>query len=1367
MKSRKPFFLIIIAVILGMVIACDEPEISVSSEVVAGETLAAKLQWIASNAVSNTNYSIEVNNDEYLNPHILSYGEKSNITIQLTGIGGKKVIQNNGTIGSLFLIGNNVTLILNENIVLKGKTDNTTSLVMVKGNLILNDGSKITGNISSDYGGGVLINSGTFTMNGGEISGNTSSSYGGGVYIGNGTFTMTSGEIYGNTASSYGGGVYVGNGTFTITSGEIYGNTASSYGGGVYISAVSKSEFKKTGGIITGYLSDTINGNVVKNNYNVIQNNCGHAVYAEHSDIRFIKYKEFTSEQENNLTYIRNEPSPITISGDWNLPIPDDPGAPVVTASRGSLIVQWTTVERALSYEVWVGTTNNPEYFAEKRADVLGTSTTLTDLVNGTTYNIWLKAKNDTGASGFSPMASGTPSALASIPPTPMTAPSVSEANAHLVVSWQEVEGAISYEVWLGTTDNPTTAEKHGDDVSNLFLVIDGLTNHTTYYVWIKAKNDVGTSDFSPTASGTPSAFVVIPQAPSAPILSLGDRRITVSWTAVEGALAYEVWLGTSNNSAYASKHDANIDDSLLVTIDSLVNGTTYYVWIKAKNEIGTSGFSPTAIGMPMGNAVTPTLTASNGQLTATWSAIAGANQYEVFYGTGTIPPQTASQTVSTTTATITGLVNGKTYNVWVRGKNSTGTGAMSNAANAKPIGMGIVMLVSGNGQLTANWSAGADQYEVYYNTSNSIPTSPAQTVTVTTATISGLTNGTTYYVWVKAKNANGSSTSTVVNAKPLGTPGLPTLSSDGYKQILVTWTAVPGAEQYEVYYGTDTPTTLVAITSGTSTTIAGLKNGTNYSVSLRAKNANGISEYGPIEHIATETSDMTPGLYRGTVKIGDQNLSSSLSYISANAIKGDNFYIVLGEDEYASPMYLNFSGKTVGITLSGYGEERTVTLASTGSLFTISNNVTFTLDENISLVSTNTNNTSLVRVDSNGTFAMNGGTISGNTASSNSSNNYGGGVYVNGGAFTMTGGTISGNTASGRYGGGVYVSGTFNMTGGTISGNTAGSGGGVYLSSGTFNMTGGTISENTASSYGGGVFVNNGTFTMNGGTISENTAPIGGGINVDSGGTITMNGGIISRNTSSNAGGGISANDNGNIIINNGTINGNKANYGGGILVTGTVTMNGGIISENTGSGIYVSGSGNGTFTIHSGTISGNTAGGNGGGGIYVDNNGTITMHGGTISGNTASTFGGGVYVYNSGTFTMNDGTISGNTASNYGGGVSVYNSGTFTMNDGTISGNTASNYGGGVFVDLTYDARSRFEKTGGIITGYSSNTVNGNVVKNQNGVIQNNRGHAVYVSNNTSSLIRRKETTAGQDVNLYYDGTVNPPSISGEWDE
>jgi hypothetical protein len=828
--------------------------------------------------------------------------------------------------------------------------------------------------------------------------------------------------------------------------------------------------------------------------------------------------------------------------------LPLVPTTPSTNPGSRTLTVTWSVVEGALSYEVWVGVTDNAVNAEKHGEDVSGTSIMLTDLVNETTYYVWVKAKNAIGISEYSPRASGTPSVFAATPPTPQTAPTVIAGSGQLTISWQTAEGANSYEVWAGTSSNPTLATKRSNDVADLFLVITGLANGTTYYVWIKAKNTVSTSNFSPMASGTPSGFLGIPLPPSIPSISIGTGQIIITWAAVEGATAYEVWIGTVNNSASATKNGVDISTSLSTTISSLTNGTTYYIWIKAKNSYGISGFSPVANGKPVANATAPTLSASNGQLSVTWTAIAGAEQYEVFYGTGINPPQTASQTVTGTSTTISGLVNGTTYNVWINGINSTGTGAMSSAANAKPIGnMGTVTLTTGgSGQLVLNWSTvdGADQYEVYRNTTDSIPTSPSQTVSTTTVTIGSLTNGTTYYVWVKPKNAKGTgNASTLINGKPLGTPGTPVLSfGSEYNQLLVTWTAVAGADEYEVYYGIGTPTTLAATTTGTTTTITGLTYGTIYYVRLQAKNANGVSNYGQTESGTTCSLE----LYRGVEKICNHNITTALSWISTNAVSGDKFSIILGESDSISPKNLNYSGKTVSITILGYGSERTITLNTNGNMFTVNSNVTLILDENIKLVGINTD--SIIYV-SGGSLIMNDGSkINGNT---NKGQGYGG----NGGAVS------------------VDSLGIFTMNGGEISDNKAGDGGGVYINNGTFTMNSGVISNNRPyggyASYGGGVYVNNsGTFTMNNGVISGNEARDGGGVYVNNGGTFTMNNGVINNNTVKFS---------------------NIDSYGGGVYIKkGTFTMNGGLISGNTaiastnynsyGGGVFVSI--NGTFT-------------------------------------------------------------------------------------------------------------------------------------------------------------------------------------------
>ncbi len=404
----------------------------------------------------------------------------------------------------------------------------------------------------------------------------------------------------------------------------------------------------------------------------------------------------------------------------------------------------------------------------------------------------------------------------------------------------------------------------------------------------------------------------------------------------------------------------------------------------------------------------------------------------------------------------------------------------------------------------------------------------------------------------------------------------------------------------------------------------------------------------------------------------------------------------------------------------------------SGGGVFVYGNSTTFTMEGGIISGNTATSDGGGVFVNGNGTFTMSGtAAITGNVVTYG----YGGGVYVASGTFKMSEtAKISANSAG--FGGGVYVKGgSFEMSGGTISGHKVTSGGGVSVSNNsTFTMTGGTIGgaendANTATGAGGGVYVYGGTFNMSGtATISGNSAASGGGVYVDGNiGTFTMQaaeGSTAAPTISGNSavsGGGVYFNGTyATFTMSDGTITGNSVTgadaFGGGVYVaSGTFTMSGGTIggseegagnSATSGGGVYFSGT---TFTMTGGTIGSNTATSNGGG-VYVAS-GTFEMNAATddstaptISGNSATTNGGGVYV-GGGTFTMSGGTIGGNKVTgtySYGGGVYV-NGGTFTMQAAegstaapTISGNKAASSGGGVHV-----SSGTFTMSGGTIGG------------------------------------------------------------------
>jgi hypothetical protein len=264
-------------------------------------------------------------------------------------------------------------------------------------------------------------------------------------------------------------------------------------------------------------------------------------------------------------------------------------------------------------------------------------------------------------------------------------------------------------------------------------------------------------------------------------------------------------------------------------------------------------------------------------------------------------------------------------------------------------------------------------------------------------------------------------------------------------------------------------------------------------------------------------------------------------------------------------------SGSTNNTITGNYKEvrltgEKTIALSSNGNLIRAAATQTLVID-GPTLQGIANNENALVYIDG-GTVELRSGHIKGNANTSGG----GGGVYINtNGTFTMKDGSISGNTSTGS-GGGVYIwpNGTFTMEGGTISENeTSSDGGGVYVNeNGTFIMEDGTISKNEASR-GGGVYFRGGrpSSAIKGGTISENeAATIGGGVCVIVG-TFTMEDGIIQKNTAAN-GGGVYVAVNATFTMKNGTVSGNTATTESGgngvyVLSGGTFNANGGTVSD------------------------------------------------------------------------------------------------------------------------------------------------------------------------------------------------------------
>jgi len=519
-------------------------------------------------------------------------------------------------------------------------------------------------------------------------------------------------------------------------------------------------------------------------------------------------------------------------------------------------------------------------------------------------------------------------------------------------------------------------------------------------------------------------------------------------------------------------------------------------------------------------------------------------------------------------------------------------------------------------------------------------------------------------------------------------------------------------------------------------------------------------------------------------------SLAEQLAWLRYFAQSGGEYLIELSEDETIGPQALPTGRSDLTIAISGDWEMRTVSLSTSGSLFTVGSNLSLVLDRNITLGGITSNWNPLVLLDG-GTLIMNpGARITGNTNTSTTLASMGGGVRVNSGStFVMNGGEISGNTSSG-----------LNSTGGGVN----------VASGGTFTMNGGEISGNASSAWnsdGGGVNVlNGGFFNMRGGAIFDNNAGRnGGGVHVASGGTFRISDGII--HGSVEAGGLRNTATSGAALFNSGTaqfgvFNGNGFVYNGTLRSTNlSVHVINGLLQRTTmddslaehlawlrdfaqNDGYYIveitkhenlvpaqtglpTGRTNLRITLRNSEVDMRAISldANGslftvGSGVTLVLDGNVTMVGRAIGGLITANNNQPLVVVNSGgNLLMNDGVrIQGNTnTSGTAGGVRVNSGGTFTMHGGEISGNaTTSGWdGGGVHIV----SGGTFNMRGGVIFNNSSSW-NGGGVSNS-GTFRISDG-TIY--GNTAAIVSSRNTAVNTGASLQNNGTAQRGTFNAE---
>jgi hypothetical protein len=395
---------------------------------------------------------------------------------------------------------------------------------------------------------------------------------------------------------------------------------------------------------------------------------------------------------------------------------------------------------------------------------------------------------------------------------------------------------------------------------------VSGLTNLTNYYWRVRAKDAIGWGQFSAWWK-----FTTILAAPVAPVLvsptnnAVGQNlSLMFVWQKSSTAVTYRVQVASDSLFSGIIVNDSTLTDSTKVI--SGLNPLTYYWWrVNAKNIGGTSSYSTIykfrTLGYP--NTVTLINPANNAvnqptSIVFRWNrALEQTNAFEVFANIKSTPNEnkvfthselsegidaignywfdlvtdtvslanlTRDSILTDTTKSVSGLTNLTNYYWRVRAKNAIGWGQFSiwwrfTTIVAAPSAPVLVSPANGaNGQpltLTIVWrkSINAASYRLQIATDAGFNTLILNDSTLTDSLrlVSGLTQLTTYYWRVNAKDIGGTGPySTIWSFTTLNPLVAPTLISplnnatNVIQAPLLDWSDATTATYYRVQASTN-----------------------------------------------------------------------------------------------------------------------------------------------------------------------------------------------------------------------------------------------------------------------------------------------------------------------------------------------------------------------------------------------------------------------------------------------------------------------------------------------------------------------------------------------------------------------------------
>jgi hypothetical protein len=440
------------------------------------------------------------------------------------------------------------------------------------------------------------------------------------------------------------------------------------------------------------------------------------------------------------------------------------------TAQNVDVMLDWSTVSGITYYDIEIDTNaafSSPLHQFQSISSANSYFYT-SSLLFGTKYYWHCRARHATDTTVWSATWNFT-----TMNSMTLVAPANSATNqaVNVMLDWGTVSGITAYDVQFDTSSSFSSPLAQYQSGVNSYYYTSNLRFNTTYYWRVRSRHTADTSVWSPIWSFTTGNYpTLISPANASTGISLNP---TLDWGTVNGVTAYQYEYST--DPLFTASTPINTGTTSQAGLINLSYGQTYYWRVRCGHAADTSDWSNSWYFTTLYQLTTPvvlsspvnTATGLSSPVSLSWQTYAGAVFYEVQYDNN--PSFTApvtGTTVSTSQATAA-LAVGTTYYWKVRANNGSGYSPWSSVWSFSTVGLGVPVLLSptngATGQLTTglsiDWTdvSAATFYEYEYGTDILFvsPAPVAGTNTVSEASISGLSDNTTYY-W-RVRSSDGS----------------------------------------------------------------------------------------------------------------------------------------------------------------------------------------------------------------------------------------------------------------------------------------------------------------------------------------------------------------------------------------------------------------------------------------------------------------------------------------------------------------------------------------------------------------------------------------------------------------------------------